>query len=65
MDKINFKIYGDDVSGFLVDNKESKVCNHHEHNPPQHLYIPAGKTYKHICPSCSKETVVSSLNIMY
>lgn len=40
------------------------VCNHHEHNPPQHLYIPAGKSYKHICPACSKETVVNSLNIM-
>jgi len=40
-------------------------CIHHEHNPPQNLYIPTGKSYKHICPFCGKETIVNPLNIMF
>lgn len=54
-------------SSFNIEPTINKdyVCIHHEHNPPQHLYIPAGKSYKYICPGCGKETIVSSLNIMF
>ena len=50
-DKINKK------SGFF-DLHISDRCLNPGHNPPSHLYIPAGKGYRHICPSCGKETVL-------
>ena len=46
-------------SGF-EDAPSSKRCRHPEHNPPNHLYIPPGKQYRHICPGCGKEMVIQS-----
>ena len=33
-------------------------CKDNSHNPPNHIHIPQGKGYKHICPSCEKQTVI-------
>ena len=38
-------------------------CNHPSHNPPNMLYIPGGKTYTHVCPSCVQETVLQSSSV--
>ena len=41
-------------SGFFdLPVKSISLCNHQEHNPPSHLYIPPGKGYRHICPACN------------
>lgn len=37
--------------GFF-DLPKQKICKHPQHNPPQHLYIPQGKGYRHVCPAC-------------
>lgn len=41
----------------------TEQCTHIYHNPPQHLYIPPGQGYRHICPSCGKETIITPLQI--
>ena len=41
--------------GGFFDLDKKKICNHPEHNPPTHLYIPQGQGYLHICPACQKE----------
>lgn len=46
-----------DNSGFF-DLPISKTCNHPEHKFPSHLWIPFGKGYKHICPSCGNKIIV-------
>lgn len=46
----------DQKSGFF-DLKEFG-CTDPEHNFPMHLYIPQGKGYRHVCPSCGKVTTV-------
>ncbi len=44
----------DKKSGFFdLPVKSISLCNHKEHNPPSHLYIPPGKGYRHICPACN------------
>jgi hypothetical protein len=47
-------------SGFF-DLAQQDICIDLNHNPPQHLYIPQGKGYKHVCPSCGKETILKFL----
>lgn len=47
----------DKKSGFF-DLEPTIICRHPEHEPPKHLHIPQGKGYRHICPSCGKETVL-------
>ena len=44
-------------SGFF-DLPGQEICKDPEHKPPSHLHIPQGKGYRHICPSCGKETVI-------
>lgn len=34
------------------------LCLDPEHAPPMHLWIPPGKQYRHICPSCGHEVVM-------
>lgn len=34
------------------------VCLDLMHEPPKFLYIPPGKQYRHICPSCGFESVI-------
>jgi hypothetical protein len=43
-----------DQSGFYDLPEDIKGCNDPHHNPPMHIYIPQGKGYRHICPSCGK-----------
>jgi len=43
--------------GFFELPKEKK-CNHLNHEPPQHIYIPQGKGYRHVCPACGAESVL-------
>lgn len=44
-----------DKGGFF-DLTKDETCRHKSHNPPMFIYIPNGKGYKHICPSCGKIT---------
>jgi hypothetical protein len=44
-------------SGFF-DLPQQDICRDKEHNPPSHICIPQGKGYRHVCPSCGKETVI-------
>lgn len=34
------------------------TCRHPEHKPPTGLYIPPGKGYKHVCPTCGVEQLL-------
>jgi len=43
-----------DKDGGFFDLPKHNICNHPEHKPPSHLYIPPGKGYRHICPKCGK-----------
>jgi len=33
-------------------------CTHPEHNPPSHMVVPHGYGYRHVCPQCSRTTVI-------
>jgi hypothetical protein len=45
------------VSGFEDDDDGAQLpfCVSPEHNPPTHLYVPAGKRYRHVCPVCGQQ----------
>lgn len=45
-------------SGF-EDDPLPNWCRHPGHNFPTHLCIPVGKKYRHVCPACGNEIVVS------
>lgn len=47
-------------SGFEDAPDTISPCRHPNHNPPSHLLIPPGKQYRHICPLCRVETVITS-----
>jgi predicted RNA-binding Zn-ribbon protein involved in translation (DUF1610 family) len=47
-------------SGFEDDPSRMNYCQHPSHHPPNHMVIPAGQQYRHICPSCGKESVIKS-----
>ncbi len=51
-------------SGFFDLEKETN-CNSTCHYPPTHIHIPKGKGYKHVCPSCKKETIIIPTQIMF
>lgn len=51
-------------SGFY-DIPPQETCVHPEHDPPMHLYIPAGKGYRHVCPSCGKVVNINSSQPIY
>ncbi|MFA5234766.1 MAG: hypothetical protein WC390_10235 [Sulfurimonas sp.] len=44
--------------GGFEDIPKVERCTHPQHNPPNMLWIPPGKQYRHICPGCGKETVL-------
>jgi hypothetical protein len=54
-----------ETKGGFFDLPKMETCNHPEHTPPKHLHIPQGKGYKHICPSCGKETIIIPPQIKY
>lgn len=46
-------------SGFEDDTEPMiKPCISMQHDPPGHMVIPAGKVYRHVCPSCGYEVVI-------
>lgn len=47
------------------DIEKIETCKHPEHNPPSHLYIPQGKRYVHICPSCGNREVIAPPQISF
>lgn len=51
--------------GGFFDLIKEKTCNHSEHEPPTHLYIPPGKGYRHICPGCGEIKVITPLQISF
>ncbi len=50
-------------SGFEPLPESMKMCRHPQHGPPSHLYIPPDQQYRHVCPSCGKEFVLTPTNI--
>lgn len=40
----------------FFDLPKTIKCLDASHEPPSHLYIPPGKGYRHICPTCGKTT---------
>lgn len=50
--------------GFF-DLPKIKRCNDREHEPPKYLYIPQGKGYKHVCPTCGSETIMIPQQISF
>lgn len=50
----NFNKTEKDEKGNFFDLPKAIKCNHPEHNPPSHIYIPQGKGYRHVCPGCKK-----------
>ena len=45
--------------GFF-DLPKQEQCTSKEHNPPKNIYIPQGKGYRHVCPDCGKETIITN-----
>ena len=41
-----------------------KQCFHLGHNPPMHLFIPAGERWEHTCPACGKKTVAYNVRVI-
>lgn len=40
-------------------------CLDPNHKAPMHICIPAGYKLEHVCPSCGKETLIKSTEIIY
>src|SRR5262249_55913410 len=45
-------------SGFF-DLPKNTRCTHREHNPPGHICIPQEKGYRHVCPACGAESILT------
>ena len=52
------------VGGFF-DLPTEELCLDTSHDPPKFLYIPPGKGYKYVCPSCGKVTILKKPNIRF
>ena len=50
------KITKPEKQGGFFDLPQDKRCKDKSHKPPTHIYIPQGKGYRHVCPSCGKVT---------
>lgn len=44
---------------------KKKPCLNPGHEVPGLLYIPPGQTYKHVCPGCNNEIVVTTPEITW
>lgn len=40
-------------------------CMHRGHEPPNMLYVPPGKRYRHVCPGCGKVTYINGSSIRW
>jgi hypothetical protein len=47
----------------MIDKNIRPRCNHPNHNPPTHLYIPPDKLYVHVCPACNHQQTISGIDI--
>jgi hypothetical protein len=46
-------------SGFFkVSDEGRKRCQDPEHDFPTMVYIPPGRGYRHVCPTCERSIVV-------
>lgn len=45
-------------SGFEDQIPDNGYCKDLAHQPPMFLHIPAGKNYRHVCPSCGYERLI-------
>ncbi len=44
-------------------NFKEDACRHHDHKPPGHLVVLPGKRYRHVCPGCGEESIITPPNI--
>ena len=68
-DKISdFEMYHEIINkinnkrSIFFDMPETK-CLSTSHFPPNNLYIPNGKQYRHVCPQCGNVTIILAPNI--
>lgn len=54
----NYPMYDKDCRFKMYDK-----CMDMSHNPPTHLYIPNGASYRHRCPSCGNEQIIRAHDI--
>lgn len=48
----------------MEDDDLPNPCMHPEHNPP-HLYIQAGRSYRHVCPGCWQTCIIRATNVRW
>lgn len=46
-------------SGFEDIPEYKEPCFHYSHRPPTGMVIPRGKQYRHVCPGCGQETLIT------
>lgn len=47
------------------DVTANEPCVGLNHNPPSHIYVPAGKVYVHVCPTCGFKVKIGSNSVSY
>ena len=52
-------------SGWIDLPEKPKICMDMGHNAPNMLYIPPGKAYRHVCPSCGYTVILYGSNITW
>lgn len=55
-DEVAERLNKSEKQGGFFDLPKDARCKDKSHEPPTHIYIPQGKGYRHICPSCGKVT---------
>ena len=52
-------------SGFQNAENTFTTCKDTNHFAPSHIFIPDGKKYVHVCPSCGKEQTLVSPQVSF
>lgn len=60
---LNDSLQLDDGVGLKKIKGAKTICLHPEHNPPSHIALEAGATYKHTCPKC-KQTITFAVPLI-
>ena len=47
----------------MEDDLQFEPCMNPSHDPPNMLYVPPGKRYRHVCPGCGKVSYIRGSNI--
>ena len=50
----------EEESGFFDLPESLRICQAPGPEPPMHMYVPPGKGYRHVCPTCGKVTILVS-----